>query len=1247
MGPISRQEGDQINEVLKRGCSSEYLFALRQFIQSPFNHDSKILNELETIGLVPSAAAFGLAHAIPKSPHRPILIVTDSSANAEKFYQDLQFFFSEDPSVHVFHYPVVDVSPYVPSSPNLEITAQRLECLYTLATYSNRPLEHIIVVAPIRSLMNKVIDSHSLLAGVQRVAKGDEFDRELLIQHLLEVGYIKNDLVEERGSFAVRGAILDLYPPLLNYPIRLEFFGDEIESIRSFNPENQKTFKKEENSNQDFLILPVRETFQNDFSIARARSELKARMDEAGISKSERQRISELLSQHIFFPGIEHYLPLFNPNLVSPIAYFPKDVGVQILLNSKKVLDEYYSNQKEIYRCYEEAVNELHPLSIVPPAERFALSKNHPSQKEMKKKIFFPWFEEDFSWKTIRFENLEVLEAPNKSDSKTQSLRVVSKSHDSLKEEMAKARAGVGEPLTPLLKRFQDYQERGYRVGIVCDRRTGAKRLMEMLRQHEIPVRLEESAGKFFQKEIGKKSNKEKDQRAEIVILLGQISGGFLLPGEELALISDEEIFGTRTKRTHTKPFYQDPTTSLISAFSELQENDYVVHLDFGIARYLGLAHMEFGGVKNDFLILEYKSGDKLYLPIHRLSRIQKYVGGESNQISLDRLGNTASWEKTKERVRRRIKEIAKDLLELYASRQVLKGHGFDQPDEYYRKFEAEFPFEETPDQLRSIEEVLSDMIAKKPMDRLICGDVGYGKTEVAIRAIFLAVMNGFQAALLAPTTVLVHQHFLTLKKRFEGYPVTIQMMSRFASKKEQQETIAGIRQGKVDIVVGTHRLLYPDLHFKKLGLLVVDEEQRFGVKHKERIKLLKKNVDVLTLTATPIPRTLNMAMIGIRDLSVINTPPLDRVSIRTFVAEFDDRVIREAILREIQRGGQVYFVHNRVHNIGQMAQYLEELVPESRIGVGHGQMNEAALEKVMVDFVNQQYDVLLSTSIIESGLDIPSVNSIIINRADHFGLSQLYQLRGRVGRSNKRAYAYFLIPGRYLISENAQKRLEVLQKNTELGSGFRIASYDMEIRGAGNLLGRDQSGHIGAVGLEMYADLMKKAMRELKGERIQEEIDSEIDLRIPAFIPEDYILEDRLRLGTYKRLSMMTSDEEVEEMEQELKDRFGPLPREVKNLLKVIEIKALAQKAFVKKLIFGGSSTTLSFDERTPVEVDHLLHLVNTHKNWKLLPDNRLTIASPTRDDGAIPFDRESRVLKETRLILEKLLKNSQSEKS
>jgi transcription-repair coupling factor (superfamily II helicase) len=621
-------------------------------------------------------------------------------------------------------------------------------------------------------------------------------------------------------------------------------------------------------------------------------------------------------------------------------------------------------------------------------------------------------------------------------------------------------------------------------------------------------------------------------------------------------------------------------------------------------------------GVEGEFLHLEYEGGDRLYLPVDRINLVQKYIGGEGALPTLDRLGG-ASWEKVKAKTRQSILAMAHELLEIYAVREVHGGQAFSPPDHLYREFEASFEFEETADQERAIDDTLADMQRKKPMDRLICGDVGYGKTEVALRAAFLAVMEGKQVAVLAPTTVLTQQHLQTFRHRFRGYPVRIEMLSRFLTPKENQKVLQDLAKGLVDIVIATHRLLQKDVQFKDLGLVVIDEEHRFGVTHKERLKKLRHLVDVMSLTATPIPRTLHMSLIGIRDLSIIETPPLDRLAIHTYITRYDDGVMRDAVLREIRRGGQVFFLHNRVETISRMAQKLADLVPEAKVAVAHGQMRPRELEKVMMDFLENRTQVLVCSAIIESGLDFPNANTIIINRADKFGLAQLYQLRGRVGRSYHRAYAYLLIPGEKIITRDAERRLKALQELDELGGAFKLALHDLEIRGAGNLLGRQQSGHITAIGFELYTQMMQEAVKELKGETVEPEIEPEIRLGIPAYLPEEYIPDTNQRLLFYKRLANFRDRQELDDLRDELMDRYGPFSSEVENLFRVMDLRKVLKDRLVQQISFHDGRVSLLFHPESPVKVERLLEVINKKdaRRYRLSPDGRLSFSPENQE--------------------------------
>jgi transcription-repair coupling factor (superfamily II helicase) len=755
--------------------------------------------------------------------------------------------------------------------------------------------------------------------------------------------------------------------------------------------------------------------------------------------------------------------------------------------------------------------------------------------------------------------------------------------------------------LTPLVERLERWREMRVTAAIACGTAGQADRVRRLLNERGLRVQshaqLPDNPTALF------------DSQTLVHVVQGEISQGFVDTVGGLAVLADEEIFGARARRKVRSRRAEQP---FALAFRELKEGDLVVHTDFGIGRYQGLTNMVVQGIPGDFLVLEYAGKDKVYLPVGRMRLIQKFTGADPTTVTLDRLG-TQSWEKTKKRVKEHLLKMAAELLQLYAARRAHPGQAFSAPDRYFRQFEADFEFEETPDQTRAIEEVLTDMQKPQPMDRLVCGDVGYGKTEVAMRAAFKAVLDHKQVAVLVPTTVLAQQHFRTFQKRFLGYPVTVEVVSRLRKAQDVRDALRRAREGKVDVLIGTHKLLSSEVGFKDLGLLVVDEEQRFGVKHKEQIKRLKTQVDVLTLTATPIPRTLHMSMAGIRDLSIIATPPQDRRSIRTFVVKFDPQQLREAILREVQRGGQVFFVHNRVESMPGLERQLRELVPEVTLGVAHGQMSASELERVMLAFVERKFQLLLCTAIVESGIDIPSANTMIIHRADTFGLAQLYQLRGRVGRSKERAYAYLLVPTRRAVTREAQQRLEVLQQFTELGAGFSIASHDLEIRGAGNLLGPDQSGAIAAIGFDLYSQLLEEAVAEMRGEPPRVEVEPEVQLPLAALLPDDYVQDVHQRLVLYKRFSVAATPDELSDLRAELVDRYGELPEPVDNLTEVSLLKIDLRELRVRSLEAGPGRLVLTLGPDARVDGAKLAALVQrSGGKYRLTPDLKLLVRTP-----------------------------------
>ncbi len=769
-------------------------------------------------------------------------------------------------------------------------------------------------------------------------------------------------------------------------------------------------------------------------------------------------------------------------------------------------------------------------------------------------------------------------------------------------DEAARAAAGEDGMLRPLAEKIRGWLREGERVEFVCGGQECMQRTGHLLSRHDLPVR--KASGSFLGG-IG-----EEGGGAGLFLREGRIGGGFHLPGMRLVLLSEEELFGRKLLRPRARPAREG---YFLRSFGELSEGDFVVHTDHGIGRYHGLQKLAAAGIVNDFLLIEYQDGDRLYLPVDRLDQIQRYLGPEGFVPKVDRLGGT-SWETVKERVKKSVREVAEELVAIYAAREVMDREAFSPPDRIYEEFSASFEYEETPDQAGAIEEIHADMSGGKPMDRLICGDAGFGKTEVAMRAALRAALDGKQAAVLVPTTILAEQHFQTFSRRMKPFPIRVEVLNRFRTRAEQKAILEGLARGTVDIVVGTHRLLQKDVSFKNLGLVVIDEEQRFGVAHKEKLKKLRALVDVLTLTATPIPRTLHLSLVGIRDLSIINTAPENRLPVKTHVLEFDEEVIAGAIRQELSRGGQVFFLHDRVRSIYTMARLVQKLVPEAKVGVVHGQMAPRAIEEAMARFIRREDNVLVCTTIVGSGLDIPTANTILINRADRFGLAQLYQIRGRVGRSKEEAFAYLLVPKGAMLSRDAQKRLQVLMDFTEPGSGFRIASNDLEIRGAGSLLGISQSGHVSAVGYELYTELMEHAIRELKGEPApEEEVKPEIHLGIPAFIPESYMDDEHRRLVTYKRISLAASDEELAAIRGELMDCYGLVPPEVENLLAVIGIRNLLKALKGKRMGYDGRAISVSLQEKSPIDPGRIIDLYRRKvRGFQLTPDLKLILPVP-----------------------------------
>jgi transcription-repair coupling factor (superfamily II helicase) len=1117
--------------------------------------DSEPWRERKPIGLtrlVGSSKAYFLSHWREKV-RGTMLVVTPHLRDAEILLEDLRFFL-KDSEVPTFLFPQWETLPYDDIPPHPEIIRERVRVLFSLLRG-----EEALIVSSTKALMQKVLSPADLGESLFSLAVGEETDRDRLIHFLRERGYNPTRIVEERGDFSVRGAIIDLYTPFYEEPLRLEFDGDRIVSIRRFEIETQRSLPK--GMMESALLLPARD-----------------------------------ISADIVLQPLK---TLFD--------YLKQD---EILFVDERddVEKETQAFSHLIEERYEKASSKTG--SVAPPETTYLL--------DQESSLYFE-----------RFKKVYLQEGPVAPSSCRQVFSFEMETNENLQREMKAFLSGkIGSPeafpFSILLKNLQDWRERGMKVLIVSHTQGQAERLRGLLSEYGLDPRLEKA--KNFRETLD-------PSKESLVLLVGSLSSGFRNRGEGWMILTEEEIFGERKRLSEGKGRASAPSASwergtpAFSSYRELREDDFIVHVDYGVGHYRGLRHLKIWGVSNDYLLLEYQDGDKLYLPVDRLNLIQRYIGGDGKPPRLDKLGSH-SWERAKKKAKAAVSEMVKELLDLYAARQVFEGFKFPPLDPFYKEFEATFEYEETPDQMRAIDEVMKDMARPKPMDRLICGDVGYGKTEVAIRAAYRAVMSGKQVAILVPTTVLAQQHFQTFSERFKIYPVAIEVLSRFKGLREQREILQRTKEGKVDIIIGTHRLLQKDVSFRDLGLVVIDEEHRFGVSHKEKLKQMRKLVDVLTLTATPIPRTLQMAVSGIRDLSLIQTPPENRLSIRTFVIRYDEEVIRNAIQREFQRGGQVFFVHHRVQNIHTIANHLKQIIPEASLAIAHGQMEGKELEKVMLRFVRKEVNLLVCTSIIESGLDIPAANTILINHAERFGLADLYQIRGRVGRGSHQAYAYLIIPGELILSRDAMRRLRAIQELSELGSGFKLAIQDLEIRGAGNLLGPSQSGHIAALGFELYTQLMEKAVKELKGEKVIEEVTPEIRFHLPAFIPETYVEDPGERLSLYRRLSLSRSDEEVERIRGELIDRFGKNPEEVDHLLEVIRVKILLTKLSIKKFEETSSQFVLTFDESTSVSPQKIVDFMHRGGGkYRFTPDSKLVIEEwpGARQD---PFGAAKRLL-------------------
>ena len=1113
------------------------------------------------------AYLLSLLHRVTR---RPVVAVCPSQAVADRLAASLECFLgrpTDGAPGPVARFPALEWSPYEGLSPDRLAVMARLATLFRLRQGVPDP-RAAVTVLPAEALLKRVAPSAALSRHSDLVVRGEDVGRDGFVARLVRAGYNRVPLVEEPGTYAVRGGVLDVFCPVYQRPARVEQWGDAVESIRFFDPADQRTLA----SVDELVIVPVREEVRDDTAVLAARERLSARADVEQVPSSRLRTILSDLSGGLPFFGIEALLPAFHDELHSLADHLPEAALLAVI------------DEPACRVALDEAADRIEDAFSRRPAGqevRFPPSDHYLTPAEA------------FDQLVARAPRLCVGGAVT---GESVPLRFQVSTHEGLAAEV-RARQGEETSLRPLAERVHRWLADGWRVGMMVASPGRAERLRSMLKGEGFSVVVGGEG-------IALRAPGEDDlEPAALNLRLGSLDGGFAVEAHGLALLSADEVMGRiargRPRRTTRSDVFQ-------ATLSDLSPGDLVVHADHGIARYGGLMRIAVEGLDQDFLFLEFSGDDKLYLPVYRLDRVQRYVGGEASR-SLDRLGGVA-WERKRSRAKASVRKLAMDLLQLHAQRETQGGIAFPEPDEYFRRFEADFPWEETPDQERAIEEVLADMARPRCMDRLVCGDVGYGKTEVALRAAFLAVLGGKQVAVLCPTTVLVEQHLRVFQERFAGYPVRVEGLSRLSDPAKGKAALKDLAAGKVDVMVGTHRLLSKGVAFRELGLLVVDEEHRFGVRHKERLRELKTLVDVLTLTATPIPRTLHMSMGGLKDLSIIATPPVDRQAVRTFVTRRSEDVVRKAVMSELERGGQVFFVHNRVRTLPEVHRFLQEVVPEARIVVAHGQMPGQQVEQAMLRFVRGEANLLLCTSIVESGLDIPRANTIVLDDAHTFGLASLYQLRGRVGRSDRRAFAWLLVRDPKRLTDDARRRLEVIQRFTELGAGFHVASYDLEIRGGGELLGAEQSGHIGDVGFETYMELLEEAVGELRGEEPETAVEPELSLGVEAFLPEAYVGDTGQRLVFYKRLSLARDEEEARGVEQEMVDRFGLPPSAARALIEVMVIKVLARRLGLERVDRKDGAVVLSLGAHPRVAPEAVARLLRQERTqWRIGDDLRL----------------------------------------
>lgn len=1101
-------------------------------------------------GLEGSAAALALARAADIHTG-PLLVLTQDETQAWRLEAALRFF--SPPGLPVLHFPDLETLPYDLFSPHQDILSERLATLYRLPR-----LEKGLVIVSADTLLQRLPPRDYLEARAFLLKTGEKLDMLALRERLSRVGYQGVSEVQAHGEFAVRGAILDIYPMGSREAYRIDLFDDEVESIRSFDPETQRSIDRLD----EIRVLPGREFPLDDEAIQFFRRRYRERLP----GDPSRSRIYADVSEGVAPAGIEYYLPLFFEQTASLFDYLPTG---SLLACMGDVEHSLQQDLQQIHERYEQRRGDLE-RPLLPPEEAFIPSADLIDRLQTRAGI---WLDPPATANQLPVVDFSTVSATRYATNTDPAL--------------------AARTLAAFLK------AQGGRTLLSAESAGRREAILELL----APVGLQPVHVDGWQDFLA--------SREPLCICEAPLDQDLVLDDPRLSLITEAQLLGTRPLAQRVRKAVRDPET-ILRDLTDLALGAPVVHQDHGVGRYGGLQYLDTAGIATEFLMIEYAGGDKLYVPVSSLQLVHRYSGSEPELAPLHRLGNDR-WQKAKDRAAERVRDVATELLEIQARRGNKQRAPCSFDESEYRRFSAGFPFTETPDQLKAINAVLADMQSAQPMDRVVCGDVGFGKTEVAMRAAFVAAQNGQQVCVLVPTTLLAQQHYRNFADRFANLPIKVAVLSRLRTRKEQGQLLAELAAGKIDIIIGTHRLLQEDIRFKQLGLVIVDEEHRFGVRHKEQLKKMRAEVDLLTLTATPIPRTLNMSLAGLRDLSIIATPPTHRLSVKTFIGQWDPAIIHEACLREIKRGGQVYFLHNQVEDIEKIGRELQAIVPEASIRIAHGQMPERELEQVMLDFYHRRFNLLLCTTIIESGIDVPTANTIIMNRADRLGLAQLHQLRGRVGRSHHRAYAYLVVPDDKSLTGDAQKRLEAIAAMEELGAGFMLATHDLEIRGAGELLGEGQSGQIEEVGFELYTRLLERAVRSIKAgklptDALEPEHDAEIDLGVSTLLPSDYLPDIHGRLILYKRISSARSDHELRELKVELIDRFGLLPEATENLFRAAALMLRATPLGIRKLEAGPQGGQILFHAKPNVDPAIIIRLIQQHKDvYKLDGPNRL----------------------------------------